>query len=102
MDCADVADLRADAGRDAHGVTLDELACAWGDARLAGREPASWGAVRRLLAQGCAGALVPSFASGAAPDDHNLVLWRWGPELPHRVAVFDPTGKLPKNALSWT
>jgi RES domain-containing protein len=57
--------------------------------------------VRRLLAQGCAGALVPSFARGSTADDENLVLWRWGPDLPHRVMVHDPTGKLPKNQLSW-
>jgi RES domain-containing protein len=36
------------------------------------------------------------------PDDRNLVLWRWGPDLPHKVTVYDPTGKLPKNQLSWS
>ena len=66
------------------------------------REPASWGVVRRLLAEGVAGILAPSFAHGATADDQNLVLWRWGPELPHKVMVYDPTGKLPKNQLSWT
>ncbi len=64
--------------------------------------PESWAVVRRLIAGGHAGALVPSFANGATMDDQNLVLWRWGPELPHKVMVYDPTGKLPKNALSWT
>jgi RES domain-containing protein len=57
VDCEDVADLRTDAPRAEHGVTLDDLACAWGDALIAGREPASWAVVRRLLAEGCAGAL---------------------------------------------
>ena len=45
---------------------------------------------------------IPSFANGATADDQNLVLWRWGPDLPHQVMVYDPTGKLPKNQLSWT
>ncbi len=45
---------------------------------------------------------VPSFANGATPDDHNLVLWRWGSDLPHKVMVYDPTGKLPKNQMYWT
>jgi RES domain-containing protein len=30
-----------------------------------------------------------------------VVLWTWGPDLPHNVNVFDPTGRLPKNQLSW-
>ncbi len=102
IDCEDIADLRNDAGRDALGLSLDDLDCAWGDALIAGREPASWPIARRLLADGYAGILVPSFARGATSDDHNLVLWRWGPKLPHKVAAYDPTGKLPKNQLSWT
>jgi len=30
----------------------------------------------------------------------DLVLWDWGPALPRRVDVHDPTGRLPKNQLS--
>jgi RES domain-containing protein len=101
VDCDDIADLRTEAGRASLDVALSELGCAWGDALIAGREPESWAVVRRLRASGCAGILVPSFANGATADDQNLVLWRWGPDLPHRVAVYDPTGKLPKNQLSW-
>lgn len=102
VDCEDIADLRTDAHRAALGVSLTDLSCAWGDALIAGREPESWAVVRRLLAGGCAGVLVPSFAVGATVDDQNLVLWRWGPDLPHKVTAYDPTGKLPKNQLSWT
>ncbi|MGH6956157.1 MAG: RES family NAD+ phosphorylase [Caulobacteraceae bacterium] len=101
VDCEDVADLRDPAGCAEHDVAAAELACAWGDALIGGREPASWGVVRRLLDDGRAGALVPSFANGATADDQNLVLWRWGPHLPHKVTAYDPTGKLPKNQLSW-
>ncbi len=102
VDCEDIADLRTDAGRAALGVSLTELSCAWGRELSTGRDPESWSVVRRLLAEGYAGILVPSFATGATVDDQNLVLWRWGPDLPHKVTAYDPTGKLPKNQLSWT
>jgi RES domain-containing protein len=101
VDCDDIADLRDEAGRTGHGVDLAELACAWSEALRAGREPATWPTVRRLLAEGAAGILVPSFANGATAAYQSLVLWRWGPDRPHKVTVHDPTGKLPKNALSW-
>jgi RES domain-containing protein len=57
---------------------------------------------RRLLAEGGAGVLVASFATGPTPDDHNLVLRRWRPDFPHEVTVYDPSGKLPRNRLSWS
>jgi RES domain-containing protein len=101
VDCEDIADLRTEAGRAGFGISLDDLACAWGDALIVGREPASWLVVRRLLAEGHVGVLVPSFANGATADDQNLVLWRWGPDLPHKVMAYDPTGRLPKDQLSW-
>lgn len=96
VDCEDIADLRA-----ASGAELADLGCAWGDDLIAGREPASWRIVRDLLAQGQAGMLVRSFANGATAEDHNLVLWRWGPSLPHKVTVHDPTGRLPRDGSSW-
>ena len=101
VDCDDIADLRTKVGQAASGASLTDLSCAWGDALIAGREPESWAVARRLLAEGHAGILVPSFANGATVDDRNLVLWRWG-DLPHKVTAYDPTGKLPKNQLSWT
>lgn len=52
VDCEDIADLRTEDGRARLGVSLDDLACAWGDAIAAGREPASWAVARRLLAAG--------------------------------------------------
>lgn len=35
-------------------------------------------------------------------DKANLVLWRWAPDLPHRVNVYDPSGRLPRNQTSWS
>lgn len=48
----------------------------------------------RLMAQGFAGMRVPSFARGAAPGAANLVLWRWGPDLPVAVRLVDDEARL--------
>lgn len=101
VDCSDIADLRTNAGRAAHHVDLADMACAWFAEAASGREPPSWRIARQLAAQGRAGVVVPSFAPGATDGDDNLVLWKWGRRLPHRVNVFDPSGRLPKNQLSW-
>ncbi len=101
IDCDDIADLSTPEGRRAAGVMLDDLACPWALALAEGRRPASWDIHDRLAARGIAGIVVPSFAPGADESDRNLVLWDWGPELPHRVTVFDPSGRLPKDQLSW-
>ncbi|MFK8254125.1 RES family NAD+ phosphorylase [Ancylobacter terrae] len=101
VDCADIADLTTEEGRGAHAIAFDDMACAWASALADGDRPASWSVYDRLKARGMAGLRVPSFAPGAEADDTNLVLWRWGPELPHKVTVFDPSGRLPKDQLSW-
>jgi RES domain-containing protein len=101
VDVADILDLRTSAGRRAADVELADMSCAWRDDLANGREPASWRIANRLR-QIAAGILVPSFANGARADMHNLVLWTWGPELPHRVTAYDPSGRLPKNQLSWS
>ena len=101
MDCDDIADLRTEAGRAAHEVRPDDMACAWFSFLSEGKEPPSWDIARKLIAAGQAGVLVPSYAPGATDADHNLVLWRWSDRRPHRVRVFDPTGRLPSDQLSW-
>lgn len=101
IDCEDVADLTSEQGRGEYSVALEDLACAWATALSSGRRPASWSLYDRLRSQGLAGILVPSFAPGAEIEDRNLVLWDWGSELPHKVNVFDPSGRLPKDQLSW-
>ncbi len=101
VNCTDIVDLRTDAGRAPHGVSLPDLACAWFDDAAHGREPNSWSVAVRLMSDGQAGILVPSFAPGARDEDFNLVLWNWSNRPPHQVAVFDPSGRLPKNRLSW-
>ena len=101
VDCEGIADLRDDAGRATHGVTWDELDCSWLTDLRAGRDAPSWLVADRLKKAGHGGILVPSFAPGATADNNNLVLWRWGPDLPQRVIVYDPSGRLPKDQLSW-
>ena len=101
VDCADVADLRDDAGRSRHGVSRDALGCAWLTYLLAGKAAPSWLAAGRMKAAGHSGMVVPSFVPGASEANLNLVLWKWGPDLPHKVEVYDPSGRLPTNQLSW-
>lgn len=101
VDCEDIADLCNVDVRATVGVSLDDMACAWLIEQRANRIAPSQSISAALSAQGFAGALVPSFAPGAQSRDQNLVLWRWGPDLPHRVSVFDPSGRLPNDQLSW-
>ena len=101
IDCEDVVDLRAKDDRRSAGVAEDDMACAWFAEAAAGHEPASWRLARDLIAGGAAGLIAPSYAATAGHADANLILWRWSARLPHKVAVFDPSGRLPKNQLSW-
>jgi RES domain-containing protein len=102
VDVEDVVDLRDDAGRKANGVPVSQLRCPWFDDLANRRTPASWNVAERLIGRGAAGILVPSFARRASPAMNNLVLWKWGPTLPHRVEVYDPGGRLPKDRASWS
>jgi RES domain-containing protein len=102
LDIEEMVDLTTDPGRGTANVQLSELQCSWAEDMAAGKEPASWKVAKRLIGEGASGIIVPSFARGARPDMHNVVLWKWGSDLPHRVLVHDPSGRLPKNQLSWT
>ena len=102
VDCKAITNLRDDAARINHGVSLDELGGGWLlSYELAGKQAPSWLIVDRLRGTGHIGASVPSFVPGATAANVNLVLWRWGPDLPHKVDVYDPSGRLPQNQLSW-
>lgn len=101
VDCEDVADLRDDAARASHGVVRDDLGCGWLTYQLAGKLAPSWQIADRLKASGRSGIIVPSFVPGASQANVNLVLWKWSPDLPYKVDVCDPSGRLPENQLSW-
>ena len=101
VDLTDIFDLRTETVRLAMGVRLEDMAAPWDYIRLGGSAPPPWGVARRLVEAGASGILTPSFAKGARPDMANLVLWKWGPDLPHKVEVIDPEGRLPKDQSSW-
>jgi RES domain-containing protein len=101
VDCDDVVDLRTSADRERAGIEHEDMACAWMGLLAAGKRPPSWAIYEQLFERSVAGILVPSFAPGAVEADQNLVLWRWGEDLPHSVKVNDPSGRLPRNQLSW-
>lgn len=101
VDVDDLIDLRTDTGRLASGVDLPSMACAWAYDRASGRTPASWDLASLLIRKGAAGILTPSFATGARATMENLVLWKWGPGLPHKVDVHDPDNRLPRDQSSW-
>ncbi len=98
---ADILDLTEADVRKAVEVTMAQLGCPW--ERLAGdRKPVpTWELADRLIAQGCAGVIVPSFASRASADDRNLVLWSWSRIAPHRLEVIDDEQRLPRDRSSW-
>lgn len=101
VDVDDIIDLRTDSERAAQAIDFTSMACAWAYDLATGKPPASWEIAKSLIAKGAAGILSPSFATGARPDMANLILWRWGSELPHKVKVHDPSGRLPKDQSSW-
>lgn len=47
-----------------------------------------------LIKKGYHGLLVPSFSQGATMACRNLVLWKWGPDLPTRLTLVDDEGRL--------
>lgn len=71
----DATDLAALSGQ---GVTAEGLAANdWRVHMAEGREAPTQLLARRLLDQGFAGMLAPSFARLAPPQARNLILWRW-------------------------
>jgi RES domain-containing protein len=101
VDCEDIADLRTPEGRDAQGVSMASLASSWLDKQRAGKLARSQELALSLQADGFAGMIGRSFAPGVVADSNNLVLWQWSQDLPHRVTVFDPDGRLPRDQSSW-
>jgi RES domain-containing protein len=99
VDCADIVDLSSDIARHSAGVDLATLACSWALDLAEHRKPASW-AIYKRFARTAAGILVPSFTNRAPDGATNLVLWKWGSDLPHKAIVFDPERRLPKTPIA--
>ena len=64
---------------------------------LTGAIPASQALAERLIAAGCAGMRIRSFAAGTGADDFNLVMWKWGSDQPTRVVLIDDEGRLSRD-----
>jgi RES domain-containing protein len=97
VDVEDIVDLRTEETRAEEGIALADMECAWANDLADGKTPSSWRVGKGLIARSASGILVPSFATGARPGLDNLVLWRWGAALPHKVVVYDPQSRLSRN-----
>ncbi len=102
VDCDDVLDLADPAIRSANGVRSADLARPWKDLSAGGEVPPSQALADRLVADGCAGIIVPSLAAGATSRDVNVVFWIWGSERPYRLRVIDDHARLPRTGASWS
>ncbi len=90
-----VFDCRDDRALKAEGMDAAALADGtWRDEMKASGEARTQAFARQLIAGGYHGLLVRSFAPGAAADDLNLVLWKWGDAAPARVILIDDENRL--------
>ena len=101
VECDDVLDLTDQEILTAHGIAPSDLACAWKDLETRGIRPPSWILAERLMRDGIAAVVVPSYAIGATVADINVVFWNWDSGPPHQVRVIDEEHRLPKDASSW-
>ncbi|UDQ88972.1 RES family NAD+ phosphorylase [Xanthobacter autotrophicus] len=92
IDC--IYDLTNDETLKSLNVSRRSLASPWLDLWTKGLEPPQWSLARRLIAAGCKGIYVQSFAPQATATDRNLVLWKYndGPEA--NVCPVDDEGRL--------
>jgi RES domain-containing protein len=95
VDCDDIEDLTDLSTLTRLHVSAGDLNCAWKLLAETKQSVPSWSLVNRLATSGVTGIVVPSFAPGATRESKNLVLWRWGDDLPHRVRIFEPDRRLP-------
>ncbi|WP_413991997.1 RES family NAD+ phosphorylase [Labrys okinawensis] len=90
-----VFDSRDDAALRAEGMDAAALADpSWRDQMKATGEGGTQAFARRLIAAGCHGLLVRSFAPGATDDDLDLVLWKWSDAAPCRLILIDDEDRL--------
>ncbi len=76
------------------GISPNDLASPnWRVETLAGEMSASQALAENLIQEGYAGILVRSFVLGASASDLNLVLWKYGSELPTQVLLVDDEGR---------
>ena len=98
VDMTNMADLTDPKTLAVLGITKNDLACPWKKLRDEAALVPTWDLADHLIADGVAGARIPSFA---APDGVNVVLWGWQSPT-NKVTVSDPGGDLLKDPSSWT
>jgi len=90
-----VFDARDEAALAREGMDAASLAdTTWRDQMRTSGEGRTQSFARRLIAAGCNGLMVRSFAKGSSDADMNLVLWRWGEAAPARLVLIDDEGRL--------
>ena len=95
VDAEPIFDALDPTERAEQSVGQEELDCpTWRNDMFSGRKPASQALADRLIAAGFAGMRFRSYALGAGERDLNLVLWRWGSELPSRIVLIDEDNRL--------
>lgn len=94
----EVADLTDDAMLERLGTSAAIHQCEWREMLAQGQEPSTHILRSRLLADGIAGVIYPSFMS---PGGRCLALWRWNEPGAPRLEIVDPEGRLPKTPASW-
>ena len=95
-----VFDSRDEASLFAQGMDAALADGTWRDEMKASGEARTQAFARRLIAGGYHGLLVRSFAPGAAADDLNLVLWKWGDTAPARVILIDDENRLSRGRVA--
>jgi RES domain-containing protein len=89
-----IFDSREAHALDQFGITPSDIADpSWREQMKLGRAATQVLALK-LIEAGFAGLLVRSFAPGAAEDDLNLVLWKWGASKPTKLVLIDDEGRL--------
>lgn len=90
-----VFDSRDNAALEEHGIDAAALADpTWRDQMRTAGEATTQAFAHQLVEGGFDALLVRSFAPGAAPDDLNLVLWRWSNKPPARLILIDDENRL--------
>ena len=88
-DTEPVLDARNEYQRVALGVSDPDLSCpSWEAEMLEGAVPSSQAPADRLIAAGCTGLLVRSFAAPTGADELNRVLWKWGVSRLHASLIW--------------